>query len=402
MQAYFLNQNIIILFFLLSFFIFYNALIFYKHRKVRDKIKTRIHVNGTRGKSSVTRLIAAGLREAGIKTLAKTTGTAANTIYPDGVDRPIPRRHEKGNIIEQTYVLKEAVNVQAEAAVIECMALKPHLQRVSEEKLINSTIGVITNIRADHLDIMGPTARDVVNAIFWTIPRNAVLITAEKEYLDLMKERARKLNTKVISAAEPETITDEMMKGFTYLEHRENVALAICACKQLGISQDVALKGMHKCEPDPGVLRTFKIHKEDKYIEFINALATNDPVSLMIIWQRMLKKITKDQLKIILINCRKDRHSRSQQLAELICHEFPNCCILVGEATNRVAGSLSKCSISKDRIINMGITSPEAVFEKVLSLTQKNSVVFAIGNIADRHGLGRGLAEYFKERSKKN
>ena len=46
------------------------------HQKVLETIPLRIHVNGTRGKSSVTRLIAAGLREGGIRTFAKTTGTA--------------------------------------------------------------------------------------------------------------------------------------------------------------------------------------------------------------------------------------------------------------------------------------------------------------------------------------
>ncbi len=32
------------------------------HQNARSKIPIRVHVNGTRGKSSVTRLIAAGLR----------------------------------------------------------------------------------------------------------------------------------------------------------------------------------------------------------------------------------------------------------------------------------------------------------------------------------------------------
>ena len=40
-------------------------------------LKLRIYVNGIRGKSTVTRLVAGVLREAGIQTLAKTTGSAA-------------------------------------------------------------------------------------------------------------------------------------------------------------------------------------------------------------------------------------------------------------------------------------------------------------------------------------
>ena len=49
-----------------------------------NKLKIRIYVNGIRGKSTVTRLIAGVLREAGIQTLAKTTGSAAMVILPNG------------------------------------------------------------------------------------------------------------------------------------------------------------------------------------------------------------------------------------------------------------------------------------------------------------------------------
>ncbi len=52
----------------------------------------KIHVNGTRGKSTVTRLIAAGLRQASLPTVAKTTGSAARLIYPDGSETSWPRR----------------------------------------------------------------------------------------------------------------------------------------------------------------------------------------------------------------------------------------------------------------------------------------------------------------------
>src|SRR4026208_1958889 len=57
-----------------------------------SKLKIRIYVNGIRGKSTVTRLIAGVLREAGIQTLAKTTGSAAMVLLPNGKKIPIKRR----------------------------------------------------------------------------------------------------------------------------------------------------------------------------------------------------------------------------------------------------------------------------------------------------------------------
>src|SRR5437764_13184828 len=62
-----------------------------RHRRALARVPVRVHVNGTRGKSSVTRLIAAILRAAGIRTVAKTTGTSARLIMPDGSERPVFR-----------------------------------------------------------------------------------------------------------------------------------------------------------------------------------------------------------------------------------------------------------------------------------------------------------------------
>lgn len=73
------------------------------HRSNLDRIPVRIHVNGTRGKSSVTRLIAAGLRAGPRRTIAKTTGTMPRLILDDGLELPIHRAGSP-NIIELTTV----------------------------------------------------------------------------------------------------------------------------------------------------------------------------------------------------------------------------------------------------------------------------------------------------------
>src|SRR5512136_393443 len=77
------------------------------HRRHLSSIPIRIHVNGTRGKSSVTRLIAGGLRAGGIRTCAKSTGTLARMIFPDGSEYPI-FRPSSPNIIEQVRIVDTA------------------------------------------------------------------------------------------------------------------------------------------------------------------------------------------------------------------------------------------------------------------------------------------------------
>lgn len=67
------------------------------------------------------------------------------------------------------------------------MALLPFNQKVSEEKLIKATHAVITNVREDHLEIMGPEKKDVALAISGSIPESKILFTSEKEFFRFLK-----------------------------------------------------------------------------------------------------------------------------------------------------------------------------------------------------------------------
>src|SRR5262249_43123045 len=114
------------------------------HLSHLHQIPIRIHVNGTRGKSSVTRLIGAGLRAGGRKVIAKTTGTEPRIILESGKEIPI-FRIGMPNIIEQLMVVRLAWERQAEMLVVECMAVHPSLGKFAEEKIVQSSVGVITN-----------------------------------------------------------------------------------------------------------------------------------------------------------------------------------------------------------------------------------------------------------------
>ena len=146
------------------------------HRLALAQLPIRIHVNGSRGKSSVTRLIAAGLRAGGLKTIAKTTGTAPRIIDEMGKDRII-HRLRSASIGEQVRLLRNFAKKKPDAVILECMAVNPQYQWVAEHKMINSTISVITNVRPDHLDEMGLTLRDNAMSLSNTIPFNSTAVT---------------------------------------------------------------------------------------------------------------------------------------------------------------------------------------------------------------------------------
>ncbi len=119
------------------------------HRSRLDQLAVRVHVNGIRGKSTVTRLVAGVLREGGFVTVAKTTGSAARVIEREGQETPIFRRGA-ATINEQIDVVARYVDPEVEALVIECMAVRPLYQQYSQDYMVRSDITVITNVREDH------------------------------------------------------------------------------------------------------------------------------------------------------------------------------------------------------------------------------------------------------------
>lgn len=366
------------------------------HERALARVPVRIHVNGTRGKSSVTRLIAAGLRAGDRRTFAKTTGTMARMIRPDGAEVDV-YRVGRPNIIEQTRIMRRAAEAGAEVLVIECMAVAPELQPLSELRLIRSTVGVITNCRADHLDVMGPTVDDVARTLAQTCPRRGHLFTSERERAGILEGVARERGSTLHVIGEEDVAAGDLA-GFGYFEHAENVALALAVCAHLGVPRATALAGMHAATPDPGALRRFVVRSGDKEVEFVNAFAANDPDSTLLIWQRLGLEAPRAGLqRIVLANCRPDRLQRSEQLAELAGKRLAaDYVVLSGEGTDLVAVQAMRHGVPRERLSNLGGRSAEEVYEHILALVQREAVVVGIGNIV---GLGEEIVLHFSNRA---
>jgi gamma-polyglutamate synthase len=377
--------------------VLYGLIEFALHQKRIYSIPIRIHVNGTRGKSSVTRLIGAALRQGGFKTITKVTGTYPRLILEDGTETAIYRK-TGANIIEQLAVTKFASKRKAEAMVIECMAVQPQYQWITETKMIHSTIGVITNVRMDHVEIMGYSLNEICESLGKTIPKNHDLFTAENGVFERLKRISEWKNSKIHQVDES-IVTDEEMQGFKYLEHKENVALALEISGHLGIKREVALKGMYRAIPDAGVLKLSKVEIFGKRINFLNGFAANDPQSTLMIWEKIKSGNKLKGLRVVLLNTRQDRLERAKQLSWLITTKMMNdfdYLVLIGQSTQMVEDLCAENGIKMNRILNLGMTEPESVFDAVLSYTENESTVFAIGNMG---GMGGAVAEYFENRS---
>ncbi len=375
----------------------YGLIEFYLHQKRIYSIPIRIHINGTRGKSGVTRLVGAALREGGIQTITKVTGTYPRLILENGCEVGIYRK-ASANIIEQLSIIKFASKRKTQAIVMECMAIQPQYQWITETKMFHSTISVITNVRLDHIEVMGYTLPEIANALGNTIPRKQHLFTAEKLLFRDLKEVAEKRNT-MIHLADDHSVSEEEMKGFTYIEHKENVVLALAVSEHLGIDRKVALTGMYKAIPDAGSLKLSRVNVFQKKINFFNAFAANDPQSTLMIWEKIKQEIGLHGVKIILLNTRQDRLDRAKQLTRLIGAELNGgfeFLILIGQSAEVVEELAVASGVKRNKIVNLGWTEPEAVFEAVLAYTSDESTVVAIGNMG---GMGGMVADFFENRS---
>lgn len=370
---------------------------YYRHQRNVNSIPIRVHVNGTRGKSSVTRLIAAGLRAGGIKTLAKTTGTIPRVILPDGRESSIVRLFG-ANIIEQKYVFRFAASIKPQAIVVECMAVNPAYQWITERKFVRSTVGVITNVRPDHQDLMGSTVESVSLSIGNTIPSNSVCFTSEEKMLPLLKQDAARKKTKMMHVKHDDIMTEDLDK-FKYIEHSDNVALALAVCEHLGVDRKVALKGMQESQPDPGALTKFDINENGKRICFYNVFAANDPESSLFIWKKINRPL-EEQERMIILNTRADRLLRSHQLIDLFCDQHYDYFILTGERTDHLRHYALDDRIHKDKLVVLGEIEPSLVYDKVLELTKKESHIIGIGNIAGSRNYGAHIVYYFRNKSK--
>jgi gamma-polyglutamate synthase len=356
------------------------------HHRRLTSIPQRIVVNGIRGKSSITRLCAGALRGGGLRTVAKTTGTAARFVLPDGTEEPIHRKFGLANIVEQIGIIRRAAASQPDVLVIECMAVLPELQEINERKLVRSTICVISNVREDHLDEMGPTLDDVARSLSRSMPVGGVCVTAERERLHILQEEADKRNCELV-AVDPESVRDEEMERFRWITFKENVAIALGVATLCGVGRGEAMAGMVAARPDPGTVTVETYATDGGDLAFANIFAANDPEStLMNIHLLEDRGLLHDPLTVV-INCRPDRIERNGQMGELTGRIQPDRIVLIGEQTHsartRVPRELT------DRVVDLGGgLDMDAFLAAVAFGPEGDGSVVTVGNI---HGQGEVL-----------
>lgn len=266
------------------------------HDRRRRSIALRIHVAGSRGKTTTTRLIGSALRVSGRRVLVKTTGTDPVLILPDGSERPW-RRWGPPSIAEQVRFFREARRRQVDAIVLESMAVEPEYLWASEEYLVRATHTVITNVRPDHAEVVGSHPRAAAHAMSLVIPERAELFVSDEAAVDEILDRAARRSCRVTRVASTGRHHDDV-----------NRALALAVCTAVGVSEPDAHTGFERAGADPGAFALVEGRANGRPYRFANAFSCNDPESFQHLW----REVKSCMEPVVLFNPRDDRPERTK------------------------------------------------------------------------------------------
>lgn len=361
------------------------------HSHRLKRIPVRITVTGTRGKSSIVRTLASVFRNHGKVVLAKTTGTEAKYILPDGQEARV-KRFGKTSIIEQKKLVRKASGLNVDFLITEIMSIHPEYHRIETHRLLKPNFTIISNFRPDHTHVTGRTPDDIskvyVNDIF---PSSTVLVHDEDVNSILLSEIKRS-NSNLVRVKKDVLKEFKISGADSIQQFSENLDLVIEAARHFGINENVLKNGIENTQLDIGRLELFRFTTENKSICFVNSFAANDPASTIQVIQKVSERMnTKDTELVGLLSLRSDRGERSQQwLDRLVQKEsFPiHFLYLVGAHKKIFSRKFQESEEIRSK-------DPAWITNHIISKSTNGSIVFGMGNF---HGMGKKLLEFWKEK----
>ncbi len=359
----------------------------YVGRRVR-RISLRIHVNGTRGKSTVVEYIAAGLRASGYRTMAKITGVQPTLILPDGRRQILPRRGP-ARVQEQLRVIAGASRQSADVLILECMSVKPDLQ-ILEGTIFRPHIAVLTNIRDDHHEQLGSTPQEQLAAYCSALPSHATIVTSDRRHLESITATAVRKGS---SLATPVELSPRERSLLPRSAIGENIELALTVCKTAGADRERALDAMVAFARQNRHELTEWMSGSSK-VRFLNCFTANDTVSTSERVNLYLRDgPNRHEEIIVFLNTRADRPVRSALFA-LWCTTLPQLqkVIVTGSHIPRTRKALVQSGIDKGVVAVWGRENIARARPELDRLITGDTLVIGVGNIA---GPGSELAAAF-------
>jgi poly-gamma-glutamate synthase PgsB/CapB len=370
-------------------------------RGMVDSVPLRICVTGTRGKSSVTRLITAALRGSGMSVLARTTGAKPVLIFPDGSERVIARRGP-ATILEGKKILRLANKLRVDACVVELMAIQPETIYVESQKIFRPDILCVTNVRLDHTAHMGSTKEHIAACFASAIPAKGTVFVPQEEICSVFRRTAQSRKTELIPVREAHNSYMGKKNGIFSSEFDENIRLCVSVCEFLEQDASTVFQATGEVLPDFGSLKVWTAlstpYRPDWY--FVSAFAANEPESTQLILSKLRKNLLLEGRTVIgVLNLREDRGDRTllwlealrygkfSEIQKLIClgHHAPAMIRKLKKYTGRELHAWHNLQ-------------PEEIMLRLSGMTEEKVVVIGMGNMG---GAGAGLVDYWERTGKR-
>ena len=160
-----------------------------------------VHVVGTNGKSTTTRMIAALLRAEGLRVGAYTSPHVAGwherlDVDPEAFERALERvrPHAKALGATQFEVLTAAALAEFAAQRVDAAVVEAGLGgRLDATNVLGAKVVVLTNVSLEHTDVLGSTREEIAAEKLGVIADGATVVLGEPEWEGLARERGAAL-----------------------------------------------------------------------------------------------------------------------------------------------------------------------------------------------------------------
>lgn len=266
-------------------------------RRARAAVPTRILVTGTRGKSSLVRILVAGARVAEPSAWGKITGDVPTLLCPDG-DRRI-RRRGPARLGEQARILRQCRRHQVRCLVAEAMTISPELMK-AEAQLLRPAVVALVNVRDDHQETLGEDRDLQRKAYLDSLPAQSRWVTRDPALASCAVGR------QAVRPRDP-----SLLAGLSSVQ-RELVLLADEVLAELGWDSDAALRAMVAvARPMNNVPRWLVWERRD--FVFLDAFSANDTESLAHLWESWRRELGANRPWSVILATRADRPLRTRR-----------------------------------------------------------------------------------------
>ncbi len=391
--------------------------------RTRSALPLRVAVTGTRGKTTVARLLASVLREEGRAVLAKTTGSEPCLVLPDGSVERI-RRRGPASILEQKALLRRAARLEADTVVAEVMSIHAENHTVEGRRILAPHLVLATNFLVDHTEAQGGTPESVGSVLALAVPPGAVVLVPEGLCPASFRSAVAAVGATLVEvpagsagaadAASGGTPSSGSPQPTSFPTFPDNLDLVVAAARRLGVGDTAIHRGIAKARHDVGALGVWTVQAEagsssaagpphgGARVHFVSAFAANDPGATLRVYDQVMARLGGPRPRCVgLLSLRADRGDRTLQWADALAAGFLDrfdALVVTGlhaAALERRVRRARHAARSSTTIRIVRGRSPERLTDAALSaLGPGGGVVFGFGNIG---GPGVELVEHWSQ-----